>query len=129
VAALRGVLPDAIGPTDGVRGCEMVLAQRACRVAAAQADEWAAQAHCHDLPPAGSQVDAGTPVCTVSAQATDAAGVERLLAERTAAVASRIAAEETDGAHAHIRSLRLGPCEGPFLGGGSAASQRRLGGG
>jgi predicted ATP-grasp superfamily ATP-dependent carboligase len=95
VAALRGVLPDAIDHSAGMRGCETVLAQRPCRIAVAQVDEWAAQPHCHDLPAAGSRVDAGAPICTVSAQAADAAGVERLLAERALAVASRIAFEET----------------------------------
>jgi len=94
VAALRGVLPEAMAHATGVRGCETVFARRPCRIGAAQADEWAAAPHCHDLPAAGSRVAAGAPICTVSAQAADARAVECLLAERSQLVESRIAFEE-----------------------------------
>jgi predicted ATP-grasp superfamily ATP-dependent carboligase len=94
VAALRGVLPEAVTHADGVRGCQTVFARRPCRIDAAQADEWAALPYCHDLPEAESRVAAGAPICTVSAQAADAQAVERLLAARTQAIESRIAVEE-----------------------------------
>ncbi|HET7527479.1 MAG TPA: ATP-grasp domain-containing protein, partial [Burkholderiaceae bacterium] len=94
VAALRGVLPEAMTHASGMRGCETVFAQRPCHVDAALADEWAAAPHCHDLPAAGSRIAACAPICTVSAQAGDARGVERLLAERVRAVESRIALQE-----------------------------------
>ncbi|HEU5297299.1 MAG TPA: ATP-grasp domain-containing protein [Burkholderiaceae bacterium] len=94
VAALRGVLPEAMTHADGVRGCETVFASRPCCIDAALAEQWAALPYCHDLPAAGSRVVAGAPICTVSAQAADPQAVERLLAERALAVESRIAIEE-----------------------------------
>jgi predicted ATP-grasp superfamily ATP-dependent carboligase len=94
VAALRGVLPEAMTHADGVRGCETVFAQRACRIDAAWVDEWAAAPYCHDLPATDGGIEAGAPLCTVSAQAAEPLAVERLLAERVRAVESRIASEE-----------------------------------
>jgi len=94
VAALRGVLPEAMTRADGVRGCQTVFAQRPCRIDAAQAAELAALPYCHDLPAGGSSVGTGAPICTVSAQAADEPAVERLLAERSQAVEARIAFEE-----------------------------------
>jgi predicted ATP-grasp superfamily ATP-dependent carboligase len=89
-AALRGVLPEALQHADGVRGSEIVFARAPQRIDAALADAWGRLPYCHDLPAADSRFAIGAPICTVSAQAADAAAVERLLAARSLAVESAL---------------------------------------
>lgn len=90
VDALDGRLPSRTPPADGVHGREIVYAPRRGCVGTALAARLDRDRHAHDVPSAGACFDAGTPVCTVAAEAADAAGVLRDLARRRDAVVASL---------------------------------------
>ena len=69
-----------------VHGTEIVFAARPLALDAAAVRRLAQQPRCHDLPAAALRLHAGDPVCSVSAQGRDAAGVRALLDHRRTAV-------------------------------------------
>jgi len=89
VAAVGGHLT-AARARGGVRGIRTVFAARPCRIDGALLAWIAHRPHTHDLPAAPQAFAAGDPVCSVSAEAADAAAVRRLLDERVAAVTERL---------------------------------------
>ncbi len=100
VEAVHGRLPvtPAAHPP-GLRGTEIVCARRACVLGAGLAAQLAAATDCHDLPDpsgsAGTHFAPGDPVCSVSAQGSDVAAVQRALTERRAWVTAQLAAPTT----------------------------------
>ncbi|MFO1220432.1 MAG: ATP-grasp domain-containing protein [Burkholderiaceae bacterium] len=93
VRAIAGELPhEPPRHASGTRGSEIVFAARTCRIDAALAAALGRSPDCHDLPAADSRFGRGAPICTVSAVADGPAAVEQLLAERRAAIESRMIA-------------------------------------
>lgn len=80
-ACLHKRLPALALQTQGVRGHEVVFAPTPLRVSAAR---WGDD--CHDRPAAGSEVAAGAPLCSISAEGRDAAATLARLAQRRRAV-------------------------------------------
>ena len=77
-ACVRGVVPaPLVGPRRAV-GKAIVFARDAC--IAGDTDDWLANPDIRDVPHAGDPFVAGTPVCTVLAEAADAATCEAALA-------------------------------------------------
>ena len=102
VEAVQGRLPatPAAHPP-GLRGTEIVYALSSCMLGTRLATQLAAATDCHDLPDASDSDSAGThfapadPVCSVSAQGSDVAAVQRALAERRAWVTAQLAPATT----------------------------------
>jgi predicted ATP-grasp superfamily ATP-dependent carboligase len=65
-----------------LRGTEIVFAQTALQLSAAQAAALAARSDCHDLPAAGSRFEAGDPVCSISASGASVAAVRGALTDK-----------------------------------------------
>ena len=76
----QGELPDAPGLPDRAVGKAIVFALDSC--VAGDTDAWLADADIRDVPHAGDPIAAGSPVCTVLADAADAASCESALVER-----------------------------------------------
>lgn len=90
VDALDGRLPRCAPPGGDVRGHEIVYAPHAGRIDAALAARLARDRHAHDVPAPGTAFDADMPVCTVSAEGADVAGVLHGLARRRQAVVASL---------------------------------------
>ncbi|MDE2371310.1 MAG: ATP-grasp domain-containing protein [Burkholderiales bacterium] len=80
-ACRDGELP-AAPQADGLRGIEVVYSRRVLSIDAAAAARLAAAPQLHDVPRAGSRIEAGAPLCTLSAQGDDAASITAELARR-----------------------------------------------
>jgi len=89
--ACQGMLP-APQPrrAGGVRGFRTVFSPRALHVGAALAADLLCAGWCHDIPPPGASVEAGDPLCTVSAQGLTVAAVETALQDRLAQIHHRL---------------------------------------
>lgn len=91
VQAIGGALPELRAPAAGVRGAEILFAQRHCRIDADLAAALAGVTDCHDLPSAGAQFANGDPVCSVSAAGAGVVEVEQALAARKAWIHAKLA--------------------------------------
>lgn len=80
-ACTRGDLPDPAGAPNGAVGKAIVFARDHC--VAGDTDAWLADTDIRDVPHAGDVIAAGSPVCTVFAEACDAASCEAALVERS----------------------------------------------
>jgi|CXWL01.1.fsa_nt_gi predicted ATP-grasp superfamily ATP-dependent carboligase len=81
-ACLQGRLPmllPAPGGTQALRGTAIVFAPRAVHIDETAAQALQAMPACHDLPLAGTQLQRGDPLCSVSAAGPDAAAVRAQL--------------------------------------------------
>jgi predicted ATP-grasp superfamily ATP-dependent carboligase len=84
-ACVDGVLPTLVDNGAPLRGHEVVFARRDMHVNDAAARLIASAGDCHDLPQVGFRLARGDPLCSVSAQADDAATLcTRLKARRDA---------------------------------------------
>jgi predicted ATP-grasp superfamily ATP-dependent carboligase len=95
VRALHGELPAA--PAEhppGLRGCQVIYADRACRVGLALAAELARSTECHDVPAPGARFGRGDPICSVSAAATRMEAVLAELELRAGLLRSRLGRPE-----------------------------------
>jgi predicted ATP-grasp superfamily ATP-dependent carboligase len=90
--ALQGRLPAAAPRRrPGVRASRIVFAEGECEVDAALSDALAASPRCHDVPPPGTRLVRGEPVCTVSAEGASDDDAQRVLQARAALVLERLA--------------------------------------
>jgi predicted ATP-grasp superfamily ATP-dependent carboligase len=85
-ACEQGELPSAPAPGDGVRGSEIVFASRALIVDAACAARIESCDGTRDLPPPGTHIAAGDPLCSLVAEGHDEADTTRQLAQRRRAL-------------------------------------------
>lgn len=104
VEACLGRAPALPAPT-GAAASAIVYARRS--IAAAPAEDW--PDHVRDRPKPGSRIDAGAPVCTVVAEAGDAAAAEALLRRRVEAVRAVLEKRGYDHATAHSPAERQRP--------------------
>jgi predicted ATP-grasp superfamily ATP-dependent carboligase len=89
--AIKGRLPAAPPRRrPGVRASRIVFAPQACEVDAALSDALAASPRCHDVPPPGTLLARGEPVCTVSAEGASDEDAQRVLQARAALVLQRL---------------------------------------
>ena len=79
-SCMRGELPDPPGIPDRAIGKAIVFARDPC--VSGDTDAWLADTDIRDVPHAGDAIAAGSPVCTVFAEAADAASCEAALVER-----------------------------------------------
>jgi uncharacterized protein len=79
-ACALGELPNSPRSPNGAVGKAVVFATNPC--VAGDTDDWLADANIHDVPHAGDPIAAGSPVCTVFAEAADAESCESMLVER-----------------------------------------------
>lgn len=80
IACAQGSLPEESAPPGRAFGKAIVFARQSC--AAGDTDAWLADADIRDVPHAGDAIAAGSPVCTVFAQADTAAACEDALVAR-----------------------------------------------
>jgi uncharacterized protein len=88
-ACLQCELPPGPRPgasENGVQGTEFVFATRALTLDGPATQRLAARIHCHDRPSAAVRIEAGEPVCTVSASGINVEQVRALLERRREAV-------------------------------------------
>jgi predicted ATP-grasp superfamily ATP-dependent carboligase len=78
-ASLHGVLPAPRAWPDRVEGTEIVFARHGGRIDEAMACRLSAWPDAHDLPRAGTQLEAGDPLCSLSAGGADAHSVRAAL--------------------------------------------------
>lgn len=78
-ASLHGVLPAPRAWPDRVEGTEIVFARHGGRIDEAMARRLSAWPDAHDLPRAGTQLEAGDPLCSLSASGADAHSVRAAL--------------------------------------------------
>ena len=97
VEAAQGRLPAIpAAHLPGLRGTEILYARHAGSLGTALAGQLAAATDCHDLPTANTQFAPADPVCSISAQGSDVAAVQRALAERRAGILARLDPATTD---------------------------------
>ncbi len=82
-ACEHGELPPPPAARVGLAGQRIVFARRPLQLGAAAAAALAAWPQVHDLPTSGSRIDAGHPLCSLSASGTDVAQVQAELTRRS----------------------------------------------
>lgn len=87
--------PQATTASAALRGCRVLYAPHPITTRHCDWPAW-----CRDQPAPGTRIGVGEPVCSVSAQGTDAVEVERLLRQRAAAIFRSIADPTTYAADA-----------------------------
>jgi len=108
-ACLRGLLPASPAPSGRVHGTHLVFAHRAVRLdhdglAYLEQSGW-----CRDLAAAPLAIGRHEPVCTVSAEAQDLAGLRRLLAARAQLVRGWLAPASPAARRAVTRTMEALP--------------------
>lgn len=89
-SSLRGRLPASPRLGSRVHGFEIFFAPHALTLAEHQAAALAERGDCHDLPEAGTRFEIGDPLCSVTASAATAAGVEHRLTRALTAIAHEL---------------------------------------
>ncbi|MBF6989189.1 ATP-grasp domain-containing protein [Cupriavidus sp. IK-TO18] len=112
--ACRGILPPPLpaplpaAGTSPLRGFHTVFAARAAHIGTALAADLMRTGWCHDIPPPGTAVDRGNPICTVFAEAATAGSLAILLQQRHAQIHHRLEAHHAQH-HARHQERRGSP--------------------